>query len=213
MSHAQQLNKGLKRLDLNLSEGQQHSLLEYAEMLLRWNKRYNLIGQSTEASLVNRHLIDSLSVLPAIESETMGDVGEASRWIDVGSGAGLPGIPLAIVRPDIGITLLDSNSKKTRFLLQVSSQLNLNNTNVVHSRVEDYQPGYVFQGVLSRAWTALAQGLQMTAHLGDAETRWWFMKGQPSEHELLAVPKQFTLARSVALLNDGEARNLFEFTQ
>lgn len=213
-TRAQQLNKGLQQLDLHLEEGQKDSLLEYAEVLLQWNKRYNLIGQSTENILISRHLIDSLSVLPAIEVQNKNEpTDETVRWIDVGSGAGLPGIPLAIARPNIEMTLLDSNSKKTRFLVQLIAQLGLKNVTAVHSRVEDYQPAELFHGVLSRAWTALPEGLQMTAHLGDAATRWWFMKGQPPEQELLGVPKQFTLTRSVALLKEGEARNLFEFSK
>lgn len=208
MSRAHQLSSGLQRLKLNLAPAQQNSLLNYADVLLHWNRSYNLIAKSTESSLVQRHLLDSLSVVSEIDSSEH----PALKWIDIGSGAGLPGIPLAIALPEIDITLLDSNSKKTRFLLQAVAELELPNVTVLHSRADEHEITDGYDIIVSRAWTAIPKGLRSTAHLGRSGARWWFMKGKPKEEELLGVPKQFTLARSVALPSDGEARHLFEFT-
>ncbi|OYW86812.1 MAG: 16S rRNA (guanine(527)-N(7))-methyltransferase RsmG, partial [Pseudomonadales bacterium 32-61-5] len=125
-SHAAELREGALQLGIELSEEQQRLLLGYLALLNKWNKAYNLTAVRDPAEMVSRHLLDSLSVVPQVE--TGGD-----RWLDVGSGGGMPGIPLAILFPERNFTLLDSNGKKTRFLTQVKLELKLANVEVIHS--------------------------------------------------------------------------------
>ncbi len=214
-----ELSKGLDRIGVSLSAGQQQSLLDFGSLLLRWNKSFNLIGSGTEEAMISRHLLDSLMALPFLTDDSLIEAGAQARdlsnerWIDVGTGAGLPGIPLAIALPQLHVTLLDSNSKKTRFMLQVCAELGLNNTGVVHSRVEQYQPEKRYDRVISRAWTSMAKGLKLSQHLCKEQGRLCFLKGQKLDQELREVDKTFTLIRCEALPDPVEARHLFEFTQ
>lgn len=209
-----ELSEGLHRIGVELDADQQRKLLDFAALLLRWNRSFNLIGSGTEADMLNRHLIDSLMVLPFLTDNSEGARSlDTERWIDVGTGAGLPGIPLAIALPQITLTLLDSNSKKTRFMLQACAELGLMNTEVVHSRVEQYQPTMKYNRVISRAWASMSKGLILSRHLCAEQGRFCFMKGQKIEQELREVDKTFTLARCVVLPDSVEARHLFEFTQ
>jgi len=136
--------------------------------------------------MVSRHLLDSLSVVPF--------VAEGGRnWLDVGSGGGMPGVPLAIMFPERAFTLLDSNGKKTRFLTQVKLELKLANLEVVHARVEQFQPSIAFDGITSRAFSSLEDFASWTRHLGNAETRWLAMKGVQPDDELQRLPEDFRL--------------------
>jgi 16S rRNA (guanine527-N7)-methyltransferase len=170
---AAQLATGLRALGLDLDEAQQDCLLRYLALLVKWNRAYNLTAVRDPAEMVSRQLLDSLSILPWVRGP---------RVLDVGSGAGLPGIPLAIARPGWALTLLDSNGKKTRFLTQVCLELGLANVVVVQARAEQYRPADQrgFDTVTARAFASLAQLLALTRHLLAPGGRWVAMKG-PSE--------------------------------
>lgn len=173
------LESGLAGLNLSLSPEKIATLVRYVELLAKWNKAYNLTAIRDPQEMVHRHILDSLSVLPYIQSGTL---------IDVGSGPGLPGIPLAICCPDLAVTTLDSNSKKTRFQMQVKAELGLTNLNVVHSRVEEYQVE-PFAQVISRAFASLQDMLHWTEHLCAQDGVFLAMKGLYPVDELAALPQ------------------------
>ncbi|MAY34927.1 MAG: 16S rRNA (guanine(527)-N(7))-methyltransferase RsmG, partial [Spongiibacteraceae bacterium] len=141
------LERGLRTLELELSEQQRDLLMRYLALLVKWNRAYNLTAIRDPEEMVTKHLLDSLAVAPFVSGE---------RLLDVGTGAGLPGIPLAIVYPDKLFELLDSNGKKTRFLVQVVADLALPNVTVHHKRIESGELAPVFDGILSRAFASLA---------------------------------------------------------
>ncbi|WP_426142617.1 16S rRNA (guanine(527)-N(7))-methyltransferase RsmG [Pseudomonas sp. DWP3-1-2] len=192
--HAEELSRGAQQLGVNLSEGQHAQLLAYLALLIKWNKAYNLTAVRNPDEMVSRHLLDSLSVVPFIEGP---------RWLDVGSGGGMPGIPLAILFPEMKITVLDSNGKKTRFLTQVKLELKLDNLEVIHSRAESYQPAVPFTGIVSRAFSSLEDFTGWTRHMGDTDTRWLAMKGLHPADELVALPADFYLDSAQALTVPG----------
>ncbi len=185
-AHAAELLRGARELGIELSERQQQQLLAYLALLIKWNKAYNLTAVRDPDEMVSRHLLDSLSVVPFVAEG-------GARWLDVGSGGGMPGVPLAIMFPERAFTLLDSNGKKTRFLTQVKLELSLANLEVIHSRVEQYRPDSPFDGISSRAFSALQDFAAWTRHLGGAETRWLAMKGVQPDDELQALPADFRL--------------------
>lgn len=195
-TYADELKQGARELGLELAEDQQHALLAYMALLAKWNKAYNLTAVRDPAEMVSRHLLDSLSIVAQVEPC-------GSRWLDVGSGGGMPGIPLAILFPDRQFTLLDSNGKKTRFLTQVKLELKLANVEVVHSRVEAFRPQEPFSGITSRAFSSLADFADWTRHLGNIDTRWLAMKGIQPDDELQALPADFELERCLVLKVPG----------
>ena len=184
--HAQELTQGAQQLKVSLSELQHEQLLQYLGLLIKWNKAYNLTAVRNPNEMVSRHLLDSLSVV-----EYVAPYGDS--WLDVGSGGGMPGVPLAILFPDRKFTLLDSNGKKTRFLTQVKLELKLDNLEVIHSRVETFTPEQPFSGIVSRAFSALEDFTNWTRHLGDLKTHWLAMKGVHPDDELQALPDDFRL--------------------
>lgn len=192
--HAEELTLGARELGVDLSESQHSQLLAYLALLIKWNKAYNLTAVRNPDEMVSRHLLDSLSVVRFVEGE---------RQLDVGSGGGMPGIPLAILFPDMKITVLDSNGKKTRFLTQVKLELALSNLEVIHSRAEAFQPMLPFNGIISRAFSSLEDFTQWTRHMGDSDTRWLAMKGLHPADELVALPADFTLESAQALAVPG----------
>ncbi|BBP86342.1 MULTISPECIES: 16S rRNA (guanine(527)-N(7))-methyltransferase RsmG [Pseudomonas] len=194
--HADELSRGAQQLAVELSANQQELLLAYLALLIKWNKAYNLTAVRDPDEMVSRHLLDSLSVVPHVAA--LGD-----HWLDVGSGGGMPGIPLAILFPDRRFTLLDSNGKKTRFLTQVKLELKLANLEVIHSRVEAVQPERPFAGIISRAFSSLEDFANWTRHLGDGDTRWLAMKGVHPSDELVALPEDFRLEAEHALAVPG----------
>ncbi|WP_285960405.1 16S rRNA (guanine(527)-N(7))-methyltransferase RsmG [Pseudomonas tohonis] len=194
--HADELSRGAQQLAVELSANQQELLLAYLALLIKWNKAYNLTAVRDPDEMVSRHLLDSLSVVPHVAA--LGD-----HWLDVGSGGGMPGIPLAILFPDRRFTLLDSNGKKTRFLTQVKLELKLANLEVIHSRVEAVQPERPFAGIISRAFSSLEDFANWTRHLGDGDTRWLAMKGVHPSDELVALPQDFRLEAEHALAVPG----------
>ena len=164
-----QLVQGLEQIELILSDHAIDQLMHYLTLLQKWNKVYNLTAIRDPQEMLVKHLLDSLAVVPFISGE---------RLIDVGTGGGLPGIPLAICYPQRQVDLLDSNSKKTRFLIQAKAELALQNTKVLHSRVEQYQPDTLYDGVISRAFASLEDMLVWTHHLLAQDGHWWAMKAQ-----------------------------------
>jgi 16S rRNA (guanine527-N7)-methyltransferase len=194
--HAQELSTGARQLGVELSEAQHAQLLAYLALLIKWNKAYNLTAVRNPDEMVSRHLLDSLSVMPFIHSDT-------ERWLDVGSGGGMPGIPLAILHPHKQVTVLDSNGKKTRFLTQVKLELKLDNLQVIHSRVEAFQPEQPFSGIVSRAFSSMENFTNWTRHLGDAQTQWLAMKGLHPADELVALPADFKVDSEQALTVPG----------
>ena len=194
--HAEELRAGARELGVELSEQQHEQLLAYLALLIKWNKAYNLTAVRNPDEMVSRHLLDSLSVVPFVAEA--GD-----NWLDVGSGGGMPGIPLAILFPERQFTLLDSNGKKTRFLTQVKLELKLANLQVIHSRVEEFQPEQPFSGICSRAFSALEDFSNWTRHLGDVNTQWLAMKGVHPDDELQALPADFRLTATHVLKVPG----------
>ena len=184
--HAQELIQGAQALNVVLSELQQQQLLQYLGLLIKWNKAYNLTAVRNPDEMVSRHLLDSLSVVPYVEQY-------GNDWLDVGSGGGMPGVPLAIIFPERKFTLLDSNGKKTRFLTQVKLELKLANLEVIHNRVEAFTPEQAFSGIISRAFSSLEDFTNWTRHLGDLNSHWLAMKGVQPDDELQALPEDFRL--------------------
>jgi 16S rRNA (guanine527-N7)-methyltransferase len=194
--HAEELAQGALELGVEVSPKQQQQLLAYLALLIKWNKAYNLTAVRDPDEMVSRHLLDSLSVVPYVRNA--GD-----SWLDVGSGGGMPGIPLAILFPERRFTLLDSNGKKTRFLTQVKLELKLTNLEVIHSRVEAFKPEQPFSGIVSRAFSSLEDFANWTRHLGDGQSQWLAMKGVHPDDELQALPADFRLAASHVLKVPG----------
>ena len=190
----QMLADGLEELGVDLSFEQQRQLLDYLDLLLKWNRVYNLTAISDHQSGVVRHLLDSLAIAPRISGE---------RLLDVGSGGGLPGIPLAIAYPQKSFTLLDSNSKKTRFLVQVKGELGLDNLNVVHSRIEEFRAERPFDTILSRAFASLKDITTLTGRLLGEGGRIMAMKGQLTANELADIPLGYRVEKTIELAVPG----------
>ncbi|VEJ20394.1 16S rRNA (guanine(527)-N(7))-methyltransferase RsmG [Neisseria animaloris] len=179
MDNKQKLQDGLQKLGLELSTAQQLLLLEYVSLLKKWNSTYNLTALRDENTMISHHILDSLTLLPYVK--------EAKTLMDVGSGGGMPGIPTAICRPDLQITLLDSNTKKTTFLQQAVIELGLNNVTVASGRVEAMYDKKV-DVVTSRAFAELADFIALTKHLLNENGYWAAMKGVYPYEELEHVP-------------------------
>jgi len=179
MSAAQQLEQGLAELGLALSSEAQQKLLAYATLLYKWNRTYSLTALREQDKAVSHHLLDSLAVLPFVVARTL---------LDVGSGGGMPGIPLAIARPELRVTLLDSNSKKAAFLKQAAIELALPNISVHCGRVEQYHPQDCFPAITSRAFSELADFVRLTRHLLAGDGRWLAMKGVWPHDEIARLP-------------------------
>lgn len=183
MTLAQMLQQGLHVLDLDLPEAAHAKLLAYLELLKKWNATYNLTAIREESAMLTQHLLDSLSILPHMEKSALAE----RRWIDVGSGAGLPGIPLAIACPQLNIGLIDSVDKKTAFQRQVKIELGLSNITVISGRVEDY-PASTCDAVISRAFAELADFVSLAGHLIVEGGYLYAMKGQLPEDEIARMP-------------------------
>lgn len=183
MSLKSQLEEGLAALGLDLSGAVQAKLLGYVALLKKWNRVYNLTAIRDESEMITQHLLDSLSVLPVVPESALA----GRRWADVGSGAGLPGIPLALARPDLDMTLIEAVEKKSAFQRQAKIELGLSNITVVSGRVEEV-PGGLFDAVISRAFADLATFVDLAAHLLTRNGRLYAMKGLAAEDELSGLP-------------------------
>ena len=189
MDPSQLLASGVQQLEIHAVEQQQNMLFQYVQLLQKWNKAYNLTAIEDTAEIISKHILDSLSVTKYLQGKNI---------IDVGSGAGLPGIPLAIVCPDKQFTLLDSNAKKIRFIQQVTIDLRLKNVQAVHQRVEDYpankQSDEEFNTLVSRAFTSsdklFATCEQLLKHLSE-KGQIIFMLGK--QKRLEALPKSYNM--------------------
>ena len=184
------LQMGLQQMQIELSAQQQQKLLDYVALLLKWNSTYNLTALRQEDQMLSHHVLDSLSLLPYLDG--------VEQLIDVGSGGGMPGIPTAICRPDIHITLLDSNSKKTSFLSQAVIELGLNNVKVVTGRVEALE-GVQFDAITSRAFAELKDFVSLTQQLLRPEGRWLAMKGVHPYEEIAQLPSEAQVQQVVKL--------------
>ena len=193
-SWQKQLDTGLREMGLDSSGFQQHQLVAYLGLLLKWNAAYNLTAIRGPMQMVSRQLLDSLSILTLVRGR---------RVLDVGTGAGLPGVPLAVMMPDLEFTLLDTNSKKTRFVNQAKLELGLDNLTVVQQRVERFQSQAGFDTITSRAFASLADMLQRSRHLLAPQGQWLAMKGQFPGQEIAILDPAYDV-RSEVLDVPGE---------
>ena len=179
MSRDEQLQQGLAQMGIALPSAAQEKLLAYAALLYKWNKTFSLTAMREEEKAVSHHLLDSLAILPFVAGGNL---------LDVGSGGGMPGIPLAIACPELQVTLLDSNSKKTAFLRQAAIELGLSNVAVHCGRVEQYDPPIRFAAITSRAFAELADFVSLSGHLLADGGSWLGMKGVWPEDEITRLP-------------------------
>lgn len=171
-----------QQMGITLTTEQQTQLLDYVDLLLKWNKAYNLTAVREKTQMIERHIVDSLSIVGFIKG---------NHVLDVGSGAGLPGVVLAIYFPNKNITLLDSNGKKTRFLNEVKQTLCLNNIAVVQIRAEEFKVDTLFDCVTSRAFAELGKMIKLTRHLLKPKGEFVAMKGVVLPEELSAIDKHY----------------------
>jgi 16S rRNA (guanine527-N7)-methyltransferase len=188
------LGPGLEALGIRLPADATARLLQFVELLQHWNQAYNLTAVRDPAEMVVKHLLDSLAVLPYVRGTPVEDVG---------AGAGLPGIPLAIALPDTRFVLLDSNGKKTRFMVQAAASLKLHNVEVVQSRAEGYRPAEPFATVISRAFASLGEFLRLAGQGCASGGRLLAMKGAYPDEELRDIPEGFRLLGVHALKVPG----------
>lgn len=181
----------LQQNNITLPESAIDQLVHYLEMMRTWNKVFNLTGITDTREMVYLHIIDSLVVQPFLHG---------TRMLDVGSGAGLPGIPLAIMNPDQQWVLLDKVTKKTRFMTQVIAELKLSNASVISERCEDFEPEQCFDSILSRAFGTMRMFIETTNHLLCPDGRFIAMKGRYPQEELDDIPTGF-MAQSTTRLN------------
>ncbi len=202
------LSKGLRQLNLPqpLDDKQQSRLIKYVELLNKWNKTYNLTAVRKPEQMITRHLFDSLSICPYVRGK---------RLLDVGTGAGLPGIPLAIVFPERHFTLLDSNNKKTRFVTQAVSELELSNVDVVQSRVEEFQSAELFDTIITRAYSTIGDMVKQTSHLLAIDGIFLAMKGVNPMTEIGELSVDYVVKESHVIKVPGleEARHLLEISK
>ena len=197
------LKTGATKLGVELTDEQLDRLLAYHALLVKWNKAYNLTSVRDAGDMVDRHLVDSLSILPALTAEPL---------LDVGTGPGLPGMIIALLKPDVPVFLLDSNGKKTRFLNQVKMSLNVENVTVVHHRLESWQPDRQFEQITSRAFATLSDMVSFSRHLLADHGRFIAMKGLYPQEELEQLPSDIEIIAVSELRVPGTsgARHLVE---
>jgi len=182
------LSTGLAELGLDLSDDAQQKLLAFRDLLLKWNKTYNLTALRDPAQAISHHLLDSSAILPHV-----GD----GPLLDVGAGGGLPGIPLAIARPQLAVSMVDTVQKKATFLQQAAIELGLKNVAVHHARVEEMRGQYA--QISSRAFAEIGLFVELTRHLLAPGGRWLAMKGIRPDDELAALPADIVVDAIVQL--------------
>ncbi len=178
------------KTDLSVSETQQNTLVDYVMLMDKWNKAYNLTSVRDPHQMLVKHIVDSIVIAPYLNGK---------RYIDVGTGPGLPGIPLAIMLPEVSFVLLDSLGKRVRFMKQVAFELKITNIEPVQSRVEQYRSELGFDGVISRAFASLKDMLHWCQHLVDSQGEFLALKGQFPQQELDQLPAGFALQESFSL--------------
>lgn len=194
MKLEQRLHQGITDLGIDLPADAEPQLLKYIGLLSKWNQAFNLTAVRDPEEMVKRHLLDSLVLLPYLK---------APRILDIGTGPGLPGIPLAVARPEYRFTLLDANAKKTRFVTQMVGELGLKNVEVVQERVENYRPEQKFDTLVSRAFSSIADMLRQARHLCAPGGRFLAMKGVYPEEELATIPADFAVSEVLSLKVPG----------
>ncbi len=198
MTLVSDLRDGLAAMGLDLSAGKQDKLLAYVALLGKWNRTYNLTAIRDQNEMLTHHLLDSLAVIPVLEKSALA----ARRWADVGSGAGLPGIPLAIACPELEMTSIEAVEKKATFQRQVKIELGLGNFTVENRRVEQV-PGAAFDTVISRAFADLVDFVRLAGHLLKPEGRLLAMKGALPEEEITRLPSGWALLETLILRVPG----------
>ena len=193
------LNAGMAELGLAATADVCEKLLDYLELLERWNAAYNLTAVRDPTDMIDRHILDSLAIAKYVHGDALADIG---------SGAGLPGIPLAILDPSLACTLVDSNGKKARFLREAARALTLDNVRVENKRVEDVRGG--FATVTARAFASVAEMAAMGGHLLARDGVLLAMKGLLKKEEILALPSEFVIDDTLTLSvpGVGAARSL-----
>jgi 16S rRNA (guanine527-N7)-methyltransferase len=188
------LDRGLAALGLDLDQEQRAALLHYAALLQRWNRVFNLTAVHDLDGIVTRHLLDALAVVPYLPT---------GRLVDVGSGAGLPGIPLAIACPELAVTLLDASAKRVRFVRQAVIELGLAKVDPVHARAEAYHAETPYDAVITRAFANISDMLTACRHLVAANGVILAMKGLRPDSELAALPPDIVVRDVVPLAVPG----------
>ena len=185
-----ELSANLSALSFEVTEAQCDKLIDFLLMMHKWNKAYNLTSVRDPQQMLVRHILDSIVIAPHLDKQD---------YIDVGTGPGLPGIPLAIIHPDKNFVLLDSLGKRVRFMKQAAFELGLDNIEPVQSRVEAYSSQIRLDGVLSRAFASLKDMLHWCQHLVDSEGEFLALKGQFPTDEVEQLPEGFILTESIVL--------------
>lgn len=194
MSLGEKLARGIAELGLDVTVEAERKLLDYLALIAKWNRIHNMTAVREEAKMVSAHLLDCLAVMPSLD---------ATSVLDVGSGAGLPGVPLALMWPHARVTLLDSSHKKAAFLRQTVIELGLKNANVICERVEAFQPPHPYDLVISRAFSDLPEFLRVAGRLCAANGTVATMKGLYPHEELAQLPREFKLRSVVRLKVPG----------
>lgn len=196
---SQQLHGGLQSLGIDLPGELEQKLGTYLVLLAKWNRVFNLTAVRDESAMVSQHLLDSLAVLPYLDSNST----LIRSLADVGSGGGLPGIPLAIARPQLTVELIEANHKKASFLQQAKIELKLDNVSIHCGRVEVFKPKALFDAVISRAFSSLADFVELAAHLLLPEGRLLAMKGIHPQEEIEQLPPGWRMSKSIPLAVPG----------
>ncbi|WP_153130188.1 16S rRNA (guanine(527)-N(7))-methyltransferase RsmG [Dechloromonas hortensis] len=186
------LSEGLAALGLDLPDAAQQQLLAFRDLLLKWNRTYNLTALRDPEQAISHHLLDSLAILPHVGPGAL---------LDVGSGGGLPGIPLAIARPELAVSMVDTVQKKATFLQQAAIELGLKNVSAHHARVEEMRGQYA--QISSRAFAEIGLFISLTRHLLAPGGRWLAMKGVRPDQELQALPADITVEAIIPLTVPG----------
>jgi 16S rRNA (guanine527-N7)-methyltransferase len=213
--YSKQLKQGAEFLGIVLSEAESSSLLQFLVLLNKWNKAYNLSAVRNPAEMLSRHLLDSLSLMPLLREHRLIAPTKPFTVLDVGTGPGLPGIPLAICMPDTDFLLLDSNGKKTRFVFQACLELGIKNVEVANTRIENYQSTRQVDIVVSRAFASLVDFALGCEKVADTNTRLIAMKGQYPTQEITDLAPTWNVVRTHELQIpdlDG-ARHLIELAK
>lgn len=210
-AHNIQLKKGLSQLGIDVQPEQTEQLAAYLAQMRKWNRAYNLTAIRDPLQMVIRHVLDSAAVLPAMQTLTL----ERPRLLDVGAGAGLPGIPLAILWPQLQVTCVDSIGKKALFMRHIQRTFGLQNLSVIEGRVEELEAEEPWPLVTSRAFAALSDFIRLTMPLLSDAGRWFAMKGRIDPGELNALPSEVRIEQTLSLQVPGmdEERHLLILTR